>query len=1066
MAKVSKQSKSRMSESARLAQVLMHCTGTGIYIVQDGKFQYVNSLFQELAGYTEQELIGMRSLDLVHPEDRDAVRERAIENLKGHHPLPYEYRFIRKNGEVMWVLERLSSIEYRGKRAAVGSFMDITDRKLMEQALADEATRRRILVDQSRDGIHVLDSEGKVVEANKRFAEMLGYSPEEVRELHMWDWDTQFTREELLGMVRSVDAAGDHFETQQRRKDGTVIDVELSTNGAEIAGQKLVFCVCRDITERKRAEEALRLSEQTFRDSIENSPLGIRILDKDGKTLYANRMLLDLCGFSSLEEMEAVPEDKRYTAESYAEHMERIEKARRGEPVPPIYETSIVRIDCEVVILSASRKKLLWGGQECFQVVYQDITERKQAEEALADEAMRRRMLMENSIDGISVLDENCKLVEANKRFDEMLGYSPEEVRELHVWDWDTDHTREEVLEMARTVDEAGQKFETRHRRKDGTYLDVELCNNGVVVGGKKLIYCVSRDITERKKAEEALRRSEQNFHDVIENSPLGIRVLNKEGKTLYANRALLNFWGYNSLEELEAVPRKQRYTPQTYAEHLERLEKRKRGEPAPLSYETGIVRSDGQIRILSVSRGELLWNGEKQFQIVSQDITEYKRLEEALAKSEERYRTVLEQMEEAYYEVDISGNFTFFNDAMCRQLGYSREELIGMNYRKCTPEADVQRVFKAFNQVYRTGKPIKGIPMGWVKKDGTRIFAETSAFPLRNASGEIIGFRGIVLDVTERAQMIKALSESEERYRTILAEIEEGYYEVNLAGDFTFVNDATCRQLGYSREELIGMNYMAYVLKEETKGIYKAWNKVYRTGKSLRSYPFTCIRKDGTQVFLESSVSPLRSNEGRIIGFRSISRDVTEHKQFERRLEEMATHDSLTGLPNRVLLSDRFMIALALSRRTRNRLAVLMLDLDRFKAVNDSLGHDVGDQLLKAVGKRLLSTMRKSDTIARIGGDEFVLVLPQISQVNEAAKLSQRILEAFREPFVCDDRRLHITTSIGVAVYPEHGEDIESLLKNADTAMYRAKEQGRNIYKLYDGEALTLLAKQARVRA
>jgi diguanylate cyclase (GGDEF)-like protein len=179
-----------------------------------------------------------------------------------------------------------------------------------------------------------------------------------------------------------------------------------------------------------------------------------------------------------------------------------------------------------------------------------------------------------------------------------------------------------------------------------------------------------------------------------------------------------------------------------------------------------------------------------------------------------------------------------------------------------------------------------------------------------------------------------------------------------------------------------------------------------------------------------------------------------------------MATHDSLTGLPNRLLLSDRFTVALALSRRTRNRLAVLMLDLDRFKAVNDSLGHGVGDQLLKAVGKRLVSTVRKSDTIARVGGDEFVVVLPQISQADEAAKLAQRILEVFREPFVCDSHRLHITTSIGVAVYPEHGEDIENLLKNADTAMYCAKEQGRNIYKLYDGEAVTLLAKQARVRA
>jgi diguanylate cyclase (GGDEF)-like protein len=246
---------------------------------------------------------------------------------------------------------------------------------------------------------------------------------------------------------------------------------------------------------------------------------------------------------------------------------------------------------------------------------------------------------------------------------------------------------------------------------------------------------------------------------------------------------------------------------------------------------------------------------------------------------------------------------------------------------------------------------------------------------------------------------------------------------------------------------------------------VYKAWSKVYRTGKPLKSYPFVSIRKDGTEIFLENSVSPLRNNEGKIIGFRSISRDVTEHKQFEQKLAEMATHDPLTGLPNRVLLSDRFTIGLALSRRSGNRLAVLMLDLDQFKTVNDSMGHDVGDKLLKAVGKRLTGIMRKGDTIARIGGDEFILVLPQISQANDVVEFAQRILDAFLEPFVFDGYRLHITTSIGIAVYPEGGKDIESLLKNADTAMYWAKEQGRDIYRFYDGEEVgTLLIKQVGV--
>ncbi|MBM3142479.1 MAG: diguanylate cyclase [Chloroflexi bacterium] len=407
-------------------------------------------------------------------------------------------------------------------------------------------------------------------------------------------------------------------------------------------------------------------------------------------------------------------------------------------------------------------------------------------------------------------------------------------------------------------------------------------------------------------------------------------------------------------------------------------------------------------------------------------------------------------------------GKFQYVNSLFQELTGYTERELRGKYSLDLVHTEDREAVRK---KAIENLKDHCLLPYEYrfMKKNGEVMWVLE-----RLVSTEYRGKRtavGSFMDITEHEQLEEALARSEERYRTILAEIEEGYYEVDLAGNFTFVNNATCRQFGYSKEELIGMNYRVYVSKEDAKSVYKAWSKVYRTGEPLKSYPFASIRKDGTQIFLENSVSPLRNNEGKIIGFRSISRDVTEHKQFEQKLAEMATHDPLTGLPNRVLLSDRFTIGLALSRRSGNRLAVLMLDLDRFKAINDAMGHDVGDQLLKAVGERLTGIMRKSDTIARIGGDEFILVLPQISQANDAAEFAQRILDAFQEPFVFGGYRLHITTSIGIAVYPEGGKDIESLLKNADTAMYWAKEKGRDIYRFYDGsEAATLLAKQRRV--
>jgi diguanylate cyclase (GGDEF)-like protein/PAS domain S-box-containing protein len=425
-------------------------------------------------------------------------------------------------------------------------------------------------------------------------------------------------------------------------------------------------------------------------------------------------------------------------------------------------------------------------------------------------------------------------------------------------------------------------------------------------------------------------------------------------------------------------------------------------------------------------------------------------RMEVSLSTLENKYRVMMEDMKESYYEMDIDGNFTFFNDSLCCQLGYSREELIGVNYRAYTRPEHAKKLHEINKQVCQTGNPSELFLMEQNRKDGKRIVIESSVFPLRNEKGEVVGFRGIGRDVTERLHMEEALKKSEARYRAILEEIEEGYYEVDLNGNFTFVNDSICRLLGYSREELMGMNYKVYVPKEDAKSVYRAWNKVYRTGESFKSFIFASVRKDGVQINVENSISPLRNKEGEIIGFRSVSRDVTERKQFEQKLAEMATHDWLTGLPNRVLLSDRLMIGTALARRNGHRLAVLMLDLDRFKGVNDAMGHSVGDELLKAVGQRLSGIVRKSDTVSRIGGDEFVLVLPQISHVEDITKFAQRILNAFQEPFVFGSHRLQITTSIGIAVYPDDGLDIDQLLKNSDSAMYLAKEQGRGIYKYY----------------
>lgn len=550
---------------------------------------------------------------------------------------------------------------------------------------------------------------------------------------------------------------------------------------------------------------------------------------------------------------------------------------------------------------------------------------------------------------------------------------------------------------------------------------------------------------------------------DLIERIGVGIYII-QERKFIYASPSFLAISGY-TLEELQdkfpldlVHPDDRDFVRQKAVESL----KGKASEP----YRYRFLKKNGGWAWILERVTSIQYRGQPASVGSFMDITEYKHLEDDLRRSEERFRTIIEEMNETYYEVDLRGHFTFVNDTICRNLGIPKEQLIGASYKLTTPMEDIDKTFKIFNEMYRTGEPVKGLKNRYIDKDGNVRWVELAAFPIRNEKGDIIGFRGMGEDITERVKAEEALRKSEERYRTLLEEMDEAYYEVDLRGNFTFVNDALCRLLGYTREEAVGLNYRAYTPQEDWENVYRAYNSVYRTGTSLRWYPMIQLTKDGRKLYVENSVLPLRGEKGEIIGFRGISRDVTERKILEQKLSEMATHDPLTGLPNRILFDDRLNMGLAQAQRNGSRLAVMMLDLDWFKRVNDTYGHGVGDQLLKLVAQRLASNLRKSDTVGRMGGDEFVLLLPQIGAIEDATKVAQKILDSFGEPFAINGYNLNITTSIGIAVYPENGDRVDVLLTNADTAMYHAKDEGRARYKLYTPELRDSFVKRQMTRS
>jgi len=413
-------------------------------------------------------------------------------------------------------------------------------------------------------------------------------------------------------------------------------------------------------------------------------------------------------------------------------------------------------------------------------------------------------------------------------------------------------------------------------------------------------------------------------------------------------------------------------------------------------------------------------------------------RMEEKLRQNEEKYRTILENIEEAYFEVDLAGNFTFFNDALCGLAGLPRNELIGMNNLQYTKPETAKKMYKTFNEVFRTGIPARVEDYEIVRMDGVEKTVALSASLIKDSSGNPTGFRGIVRDITERKLAEEAVRKSEGRYRAL--------FENNPVE--TMIVDNKGRVTGYNHEKIKSGDR----LPRPGDIMYKDYAGKYRD--DMYSELMECIGSGVSKEFpdeqygdkfLYIKISPFP--EGAII----TSIDITDRKKAEEEFSRLATHDSLTGLPNRIFFGDRLSLELAHTQRSGKKLALLFFDLDNFKDINDSWGHDVGDEVLKTVGRRIPQLLRKSDSIARMGGDEFLILLPEIEGAEDARAIALKILDVFKEPFIVGARELYITASIGIAIYPDDGTHPDMLMKNADMAMYSVKKQGRNGCRRYD---------------
>ena len=395
----------------------------------------------------------------------------------------------------------------------------------------------------------------------------------------------------------------------------------------------------------------------------------------------------------------------------------------------------------------------------------------------------------------------------------------------------------------------------------------------------------------------------------------------------------------------------------------------------------------------------------------------------------------------------DSEGTIEYVNPKFVQLTGYTFKEAIGQNPRILKSGKQSPEFYQELWETITHGKEWRG---GFYnkKKNGDFYWEFASISPIKNEEGIITHFVGVKEDITERKQAEENLRESEEKYRALFNEARDGIVIIdNETGNIVECNSEFENQTGRKLEQLRKMKIWEIRVPEKIELAKKKFLEVKEKGEGgSRELEFQ--KPDGKVIPIEflSRVVKIRGREY----LQSIVRDITQRKRAEETIRELAYHDSLTGLPNRMLFNDRLTLELAHAHRNRQKFGVMMLDLDYFKDINDTLGHGMGDQLLQAVGRRLTGLLRKNDTVARMGGDEFLLLLPEIAGMEAAVKIAQKILKVVRKPFVIDGHKLQITTSIGIATYPRDGKDGDTLMTYADNAMYRAKKEGRDNYNSY----------------
>lgn len=871
-------------------------------------------------------------------------------------------------------------------------------------------------------------------------------------------------REDVLTKTRAAMRRGEGIDFEYRVvcRDGRIVWVRdrscfiKDRNGEPLCWQGVML----DITEHKNAQQELEKREKLYRTLARTIPkTAVLIFDHDFRYTLADGEQLRKHKWSA-EMFENRTLYDLFEGEQQEEWADYYRRALQGEEIVIDSEVNDRAYVTYVRPVRDENGEIFAGF-----VMWRDVTDVKQANDAIRQSEARYRQLFENANDIIYVHDLEGNYVSINHAAERIFGYTRAEAMGLNMRSVIApEHAKRVQRELQRKIagDTSQTVYEVDCIRKDGTRATLEVNSSLIVQNGEPVgVQGIARDITERKATEQALRKSEENLAAAQRLTHLGsweleIHDVNDAEKNIVTwSDEVYRIFGYD--------PRSKRKITSKFVYSKVHREDRKRVSTAfyeaaigrkILNIEAWIVLPDRSEKFVSV-QAETIYDARKRpLKMVGtvQDITERHNAEQALKLSEARFRDLFENANDLIYTHDLLGNFTSLNRAGEVITGYSRDEALQMNI--------AQVVAPEFLNTARTMTSRKlegGLPSTYeleiVAKDGRRVALEVNT-RLIVSDGMPVGVQGIGRDISERRQAEQSLHNALSLLSSTFESTADGIIVMSLDRRIVTCNHKFVEMWGVNDEILDTKNGDALIeliceqLKDEDEFV-RQLDTVYSDTYAIATQILEL--KDGRTFERYSQPQYL---EGVPIGRVACFRDITERTQAEERLRHYALHDTLTDLPNRVSFMNHLRQAVERNAGSpHSRFAVLFLDLDRFKVINDSLGHAVGDKLLIAIAERLKSCVRPGDIVARLGGDEFTILLNRSGETDEVVKVAERLQSKISAPFKIDNYEVFTTASIGIIVSNEVPRAAEDLLRDADAAMYRAKESGKARHEIFDLE-------------